>query len=141
MLQNTTRANCKLDKPSVFGDVERIQQRNQQTGVVMRLATYPTVAWWSSVHDPRCDRFTTMMRRHTKTSRNTRETWENEYYVKTNSRTKTSLGKTRLSSLEKSPDGAHWLMRVLMQHHHRQRVMTTREDESMNLLNKFQKQH
>ena len=73
------------------------------------------------MHDPRCDRFTTMMRRHTKTSWNTRETWENEYYVKTNSRTKTSLGKTRLSSLAKSPDGAHWLMRVLMQHHHKQR--------------------
>ena len=29
-LRNTTRANCMLDNPSGFGDVERMQPRNQQ---------------------------------------------------------------------------------------------------------------
>ena len=61
-LRNTTRANCMLDNPSCFGDVVRMQPRNQQTLFGTRawsLATHwpqfglPTAVPQSSVHDPR----------------------------------------------------------------------------------------
>ena len=40
-LRNTTRANCTLDNSSVFGDVERMQPRKQQT-------LFGTRAWSSA---------------------------------------------------------------------------------------------
>ena len=67
-----------LVNASGFGEVERMQPRNQLTLFGTRASSSAT-RWPQfglpapfpqlSVHDPRCDRFTTMTRLHTNTSR------------------------------------------------------------------------
>ena len=74
------KGEMHVGQPSGFGDVEAMQPRNQQMLLGTRAwssATrwpqfgLPTTVPQSNVHDSRCDRFTTMTRRHTNTSRNT----------------------------------------------------------------------